>query len=88
MLFLYIPALTNTIFHRHDWLRQSSESVGRSTHHVRLVHLDGHFTDGVGCFVDHFQEAGAAQGLRAHCSGQLDTHTHNVSQECTKLGIQ
>ncbi len=52
-------------------------SVCSWTHHVWLVHLDGHFTDSICCFVDHFQEAGAAQSLGAHSSGQLKTHTHD-----------
>lgn len=47
--------------------------VNSGTHHIGLVHLDGHFTDGVCRFVDHFQEAGAAQSLSADCSGQLNT---------------
>lgn len=51
-------------------------SVSSWTHHVWLIHLDGHFTDSVCCFVDHFQEAGAAQSLGAHCSGQLKINRH------------
>lgn len=39
------------------------------THHVWLIHLDGHFTDSICCFVDHFQEAGATQSLSAHSPG-------------------
>lgn len=64
----------------------AGESVCSWTHHVWLIHLDGHFTDSVCCFVDHFQEAGAAQSLGAHCSGQLKTHTHimiQLSPDCT-----
>lgn len=50
------------------------------THHIRLVHLDGHFSDGVCCLVDHFKEAGPAQRLGADRSGQLKTHVTILSR--------
>lgn len=64
-------------------------SVYSWTHHVWLIHFDGHFTDSICCFVDHFQEAGTAQSLSTHSPGQLKTHTtgHNhqtAHQKCSR----
>ena len=61
--------------------------VYSSTHHIGLVHLDGHFTDSICCFVYHFQEAGAAQSLGACRSGQLKTNTHTHTPAVITLRI-
>ena len=50
------------------WHREEDDDDGH-THHVRLVHLDGHLADGVGRLVQHFEEAGAAKSLGAHRPG-------------------
>lgn len=56
-----------------ELLEDNNMNIFSWTHRVRLVHLDGHFIDGVRRFVDHFEEAGAAQSLCADRSGQLET---------------
>lgn len=60
------PSQTETVRHSGQW---------RETHHVRLIHFDGHLAEGVCSPVDHLQEAGTAQSLGVVSPGHLQ-HTH------------